>query len=287
MENGKLMTPLFYGGSFNREGRRARAVFVREVSDGTQTYRLWRSAGDPDREYPHAENDKYYLYVEINNYLVPLGMTDYDLIDRCGFESAAQKLYGGKEKRGAWIDALRESGGSDAVTAAVAEERKEVERYGGDPARQTQYIHALLNDHVSTYLKSKENGGQTFPDFMGALILNELPKCVELSAVHKAKRQTERDAQATRVAAEEKAYCEAQNRAAEQMVSEAVQIIQGGGVLKNSTIKFYRSRYDASSYSIVNYLMRRYHVEVPLRTQGWINDKLVNATIEAGECVHL
>lgn len=46
----------------------------------------------------------------------------------CGGEvPAAQTLYGGKEKRGAWIDALRESGGSDAVTAAVAEERKEIE----------------------------------------------------------------------------------------------------------------------------------------------------------------
>lgn len=103
----------------------------------------------------------------------------------CGGEvPAAQTLYGGKEKRGAWIDALRESGGCDAVTAAVAEERKEIERYGGDPARQAQYIQPLLNDHVSTYLKSKENGGQTFPDFMGALVLNELPRCEELSAVY-------------------------------------------------------------------------------------------------------
>lgn len=287
MENSKLMTPLFYGGNFNREGRRMRAVLEKEIFNGTQTYRLWRSAGKPNREYPRVENDKYLLHVEVNGYLAPLGMTDYDLTDRCGFGPAAQTLYGGKEKRGAWIDALRESGGSDAVTAAVAEERKEVERYGGDPARQAQYIQTLLNDHVSAYLKSKENGGQTFPDFMGALVLNDLPRCVELSAVYKAKCQTERDARAARVEAEEKAYCEAQNRAAEQAVAEAVRIIQGGGVLKNDTIKFYRSRYDASSYSIVNYLMRRYHVEVPLRTQGWIKERLVNATIENGKCERL
>lgn len=287
MENSKLMTPLFYGGNFNREGRRMRAVLEKEISDGTQSYRLWRSAGKPNREYPRVENDKYLLHVEVNGYLAPLGMTDYDLTDRCGFWPAAQKLYGGKEKRGAWFDALRESGGSDAVTAAMAEEWKEVERYGGDPARQAQYIQTLLNDHVSAYLKSKENGGQTFPDFMGALVLNDLPRCVELSAVYKAKCQTERDARAARVEAEEKAYCEAQNRAAEQAVAEAVRIIQGGGVLKNDTIKFYRSRYDASSYSIVNYLMRRYHVEVPLRTQGWIKERLVNATIENGKCERL
>lgn len=287
MENSKLMTPLFCSGNFNREGRRMRAVFVREVSNGAQTYRLWRSAGKPEREYPRVENDKYLLHVEVNGYLVSLGMTDYDLIDRCGYEPAAQYLYGGKEKRGAWFDALRESGGSDAITAAAAEERKEIERYGGDPARQTQYIQTLLNDHVSTFLKSRENGGQTFPDFVGALVLNELPRCVELSAVYKAKCLAERNARAARVEAEEKAYCEAQNRAAEQAVAEAVRVIQGGGVLKNDTIKFYRSRYDASSYSIVNYLMRRYHVEVPLRTQGWIKERLVNATIENGKCERL
>ena len=184
MEPGKLMTLLFYEGNFNREGRRMRAVLEKEISDGTQTYRLWRSAGKPNQKHPHADNDKYLLYVEVNGYLAPLGLTDYNLTDICGFELAAQKLYGSKEKRGAWIDALRESGGCDAVTAAVAEERKEIERYGGDPARQAQYIQPLLNDHVSTYLKSKENGGQTFPDFMGALVLNELPRCEELSAVY-------------------------------------------------------------------------------------------------------
>ena len=100
MENSKLMTPLFYDGMFNREGRRMRAVLEKEISDGTQTYRLWRAAGKPDLDYPRAENDKYILYVEINGYLATLRLTDYILIDNCGFTPAAQKLYGGKEKRG-------------------------------------------------------------------------------------------------------------------------------------------------------------------------------------------
>ena len=38
MEHSKLMTPLFYDGNFNREGRRMRAVLEKEISDGTQTY---------------------------------------------------------------------------------------------------------------------------------------------------------------------------------------------------------------------------------------------------------
>ena len=287
MGNSKLMVPLFYGGNFNREGRRMQAVLEKEISDGKKTYRLWRSAGKPDLDYPRAENDKYLLHVEINGYLAPLGMTDFNLTDICGFEPAAQKLYGGKEKRGAWIDALKEAGGNDAVGTVVAEERKEIERLGSEPARQTEYIQNLLNGYVSTYLKSKETDGQTFPDFTGALVVNELAKCMELSAVYREKQQADEKARQARAEEEEKAYCEEQNKAANQMVSEAIQIIQNGGILKNETVKFYSSRYSFSSYSIVNHLMRQYQVDVPPRTQGWINDKLVNATIKDGKCENL
>lgn len=44
----KLMTPLFDGGMYNRTGRRMRAVFIKEVSDGATTYRLWRKDGKPE-----------------------------------------------------------------------------------------------------------------------------------------------------------------------------------------------------------------------------------------------
>lgn len=71
------------------------------------------------------------------------------------------------------------------------------------------------------------------------------------------------------------------------MVDEAVNIIRNGGVLENKIVKFYKSRYNYSTYSIFNYLMRQYKVNVPLRTQGWINDKLCSATIKDGRCVNL
>lgn len=287
MKKSKLMTPLFYKGSFNQEGHKMRAVFEREISNGTQTYRLWRSAGKPNLEYPRAENDKYILYVEINGYLATLGITDYTLADICGFELAAQKLYGGKERRGAWIDSLRESGGYDAVSAAVAVERKEIELCGGEPARQTEYIQNLLYGHANTYLKAKENGGQSFPDFIGALVMNDLDQCMILSAVYRAKQQTEAIARRAHIAEEEKVYCEAQNKEAERVISAAIQIIREGGELENRTVKFYQSKYVFSTYSIINYLMRQYQVDVPLRTQGWINKKLCSATIKDGKCERL
>lgn len=42
MSNARLMKPLFYDGNFNRDGKKMRAVFEREISDGTVSYRLWR-----------------------------------------------------------------------------------------------------------------------------------------------------------------------------------------------------------------------------------------------------
>ena len=59
METSKLMTPLFCNGMFNADGKRKRAVFVGEVSNGTDAYRLWRSCGAPNRDYPRAENDTH------------------------------------------------------------------------------------------------------------------------------------------------------------------------------------------------------------------------------------
>ena len=94
MSESKLMKPLFQGCHFNKNGTKMRAVFCYEVSNGKETYRLWRSAGKPDVTYPHAENDAYWLHIELNGYLVPLGQSEYDLIHSSGKKPAYQKLYG-------------------------------------------------------------------------------------------------------------------------------------------------------------------------------------------------
>ena len=122
---------------------------------------------------------------------------------------------------------------------------------------------------------------------MGALIMNELAKCVELSAVYRAKRQEENEAIQAHYEREEQEFCKRLNGEAEQTVSAALEIIRNGGVLKNETVTFYQGRHDSKTYSIFYYLMRQYQVDVPLRTRGWINDKLVNATIQDGKCERL
>ena len=238
--NSKLIPSLFCNGAFNRSGRRMRAVCEKTVSNGTDTYRLWRSAGRPDLDYRCGENDQYYLHVEVNGYLAPMGITEYVLIGQSG-TMAVDEQYGGREARKRHFDELREAEGKDAFYAALDEERAEIERLGSDPARQANYIRKRLDDRVQTYLKAKENGGESFPDFVGALVMDDLARCAELSTAHQAMWRKERQTAAVRAAAEERAFCEEQNRIAEKAVSDTIQVIRDGGVLINDTVKFYRS----------------------------------------------
>jgi len=286
VSNARLMKPLFYDGYFNRDGKKMRAVFEREISDGTVTYRLWRSDGKPDIQYPRAENDNYLLYAEIRDYLVPLRITDYNLIDHAGFPAAVAELYGSKAGRDEYFDSIRKSG-NEVFAEANRREREKTMLLGSDPACQASYIKQLFDNNVACFVASKESGGESFPDYVGALILDELDICISLSVVYRKKQDTEAKVRKAKAEAEDKAFCEEQNRLSEQAVQDAIRTIKDGGVLQNQTVKFYRSRYSCSSVSVVNHLMRKYGVNVPLRTQGWINEKLTSVTIENGKCEHL
>lgn len=287
MSNAKLMTPLFYQGNYNTGGKKMRVLMIREVTNGIDTYRLWRRDGKPDRQYPQGKGDDYILYVELHGYLATLRTTDYYLVDRCGYQAMVAALYGGEDKREQYFDGLRRSGGDEAVLEVLRQEEQKIQELGRDPACQADYIKAILDGHVSTYLASRENGGETFPDFIGALVLDELPACRELSAIYKSKCREKEQERKAKADAEDRAYCQERNQRAEQQVQEAIRIIREGGVLQNDTVEFYRDKYDSSACSIVLYLMRQYQVDVPLRTQGWITSKLAAATIADGRCSHL
>ena len=289
MENVKLMKPLFYDGMFNADGKRMRAVLEREVSNESDAYRIWRSCGVPDRSYPCAENDKYLLYVELHGFLAPLRMTEYDLINHCGSPLAIAELYGSAEGRRMHFDELRKSEQAHAteIPKALEAEGEAIRRLGSNPVNQAGYIKKQLAEHISTYLEAKENGGESFPDFIGAAALDELALCQELSAKYQVKRQAEREAQKARAEAEEKKRREETNRKAEQQIQQAIHVLQHGGMLENETIRLYREDGGFGSYTIVNHLMRLYGLEVPLRTQGWINEKLVSLSVHNGRCDNL
>lgn len=87
--------------------------------------------------------------------------------------------------------------------------------------------------------------------------------------------------------AEDQAYIQKQNDKAQQIVDKVISILKSGnGVVENCDVVIYKTRYHGRAYSILNYLARKYGVNIPIKTQGWINERLVNITLENGQCVN-
>lgn len=79
--------------------------------------------------------------------------------------------------------------------------------------------------------------------------------------------------------AEDAAFCAERNALCEKAVKAAIETIRNGGTLENRTVTHFRSRYDSSTYHIVNHLARHYQVQIPLKVQGWINRNLIRVSI--------
>ena len=280
MSDAKLMMPLFCNGTFNCGGRRIRAVHLYDVSDGEHRYRLWTKAGTPDIDYPRGESDRYLLYVEIHGYLAPLGMTEYFLTEQCGYLPAMRELYGGAEHRKTYFDSLQKS----AIEEAVAIERTVIYHLGKESPRQADYIHGILNEHLMRYTASKENGGKTFPDYVGALMAGELDQCVQLSKIYLEHEQQEDALRQAQIAEQERAHRQAVNAEKKTIVAAALQTIRSGGTLRNEPIRYYRDDGTLVETSLILYLMREYHINVPIRTQGWIKERLATANVQEDFC---
>lgn len=253
-----LKKPLFVNGMYNREGKNCRADFVREVSNGAQSFKLWTTT--EKNRYPQNEHDKFLLYVEVNNYLVPLRMTDYKFTDVLGFFPACVELYGTWEERArVW---QRSSG--DEVNRLQELEEPVILRYGSDPARQADYIRDRLRVRVHNYINARDNGG-TFADFVGAVVLGELGNCVELSAKLRAEMEVkeeaarrEREEQEAREAAERE---ELHNKALEEVEN----VFTRGGLIKDG--------------ALLVEIADAHGVKIPLRTRGWILNSFAQCSI--------
>lgn len=87
--------------------------------------------------------------------------------------------------------------------------------------------------------------------------------------------------------AEDQAYIQQMNDQAQQLVNQAIEVIKSGnGKLDNCDVVIYESRYHSHTYSMINYLARKYGVKIPIKTQGWINESLANVTLENWTCEH-
>lgn len=284
MSEVKMMTPLFYGNTYNHTGCRMRFVFIKVVSNGATIYRLWRKNGKPDIEYPRCDNDRYILYVEVNGYLVSLKMTEFQMINNCGYMPAVNELYGSEEGRESFFDKLRERDGwkqPTSVDEAMKREEEAITRIGSQPDRWAASISEQLASHIELYLESEKNGGSTRPDYVGACVLNKLDECVKLSKANQEYIQKEKEKIATEEAEKRRREAKEINAKARQEFEEAVKIIREGGCLSNDYIEYCVGDV-VHNESIVLFLMRRYKVDVPLRTQGWICNKLISVNIKDG-----
>lgn len=110
-----------------------------------------------------------------------------------------------------------------------------------------------------------------------------VPACWEARKAFAEKQQAKYQAAKERREAEEAAFVKEQNEEAEKLIAQAVETIKNGGQLINRDVEFYKSRWNSSAYSIINYLARVYGVKIPIRTQGWINSSLAEITIKDGK----
>ena len=115
---------------------------------------------------------------------------------------------------------------------------------------------------------------EAFADELAAYRLEYKAKRAERDAARRKELQKQED--------ERRAQ---QNAEAERQIREAERILREGGTLTNSVVTFWQDVSGCRQYAMVNYLMRKHGVGVPLRTQGWIARSMTDCTIKNGRCV--
>lgn len=280
MAGAKLKTPLFVNDNFNRSGKRIRAVLVRKVSNGENEFALWRKDGIAENQYPQNKDDCYYLFVEVGGYLAPLRITYFSLVDRCGFEAACVELYGGKEQRKAFFEQFRFKPQYEGMNEALEAERDLSYKFGEEQERQYEFVKNYIDSEISLFERSKENGGQTFPSFIGAAAKGEVDICLELRSRYNIVLTEKEKGRIEQAKAEKEKELQQAEKETSEAVEAATQTILHGGIIKNTRVKIPHGNSGLKTVSLINYLLQMFEISVPLRTQGWINEKLVEVTIK-------
>lgn len=84
---------------------------------------------------------------------------------------------------------------------------------------------------------------------------------------------------------EESAFYKEKNAEFENSIQNAIEIINNNGVLHNEQVTYYHNGYDYTSYSLINYLFKRYKINIPIKVQGWIAKSLTMVIFKNGEFI--
>ena len=270
--NVKLMTPIFKGNNYNREGKRMRAKFFKTLCYEGQEYQLWISAGKNENEYPQAENDTHYLMIYAGGYLVPCGYTEYQLERWCGLEAVNREMYGSEEARDKVYDDIRRGkdyGEADhQISEQIAKENEFIKMRGKDESLQAEYLKThFIDPMIASYLDARDNNGK-YPSFQGAAFLGEVDRCLEISQRIKAERKKEEEALRAAQDAEERRKLQEEEKAEQEEIKLAENALVNGGKVENS--------------SVLIKIADKYAVNIPLRTRGWILNSLIECIVS--EC---
>lgn len=264
-----MLTPLFKNGMFNRSGKRMRAKFVKTVSCDGASYDLYISGSKiQENSYPRSEDDKYYLHVLLNGWLIPLLMTERYLRVSAVWEPVVSRLYGDADGRDKLFNSLRGGRFDTETEQLIGEQLKKecalMEELEKDDKYMAAFIKKELEKHVQNFVACK-NGTDRFPDFIGAVILGDVENCIRLSEIKKKKDAYEREKH--RLEAEEQ---ERQELAAEEAkraaeIADTEEIMRNGGKIIDG--------------HLICALADKYGISIPLRTRGWILSSFASCEI--------
>lgn len=133
-----------------------------------------------------------------------------------------------------------------------------------------EYITKCLNNNQFinvAEIKLMELAGES-PEYIQRLIEHR-QKVLDLREQEHREREQKRQQ-------EEQEYIEKKNNEVAEMVAKAEQSIVNKEKMQNKDITVYKSRYESNSLSLVLYLMKQYDINIPLKTQGWINNALAD-----------
>ena len=267
----KLMKPLFINGMYNREGKRIRANYLKTVGE----YPLWIENGKPNKDYSKNENDKYYLYIQVDEWLVMTGYTEYELIQRAGQDYLNKEWYGDFEGRQKYFEENFYKGRTyeeynPLIKEHIEKEEVFIEESGKNEVVQASFIKVFIDKAIANYIEARDNNGK-FADFIGAAFLGELDKCEQIAKILKVKRQ-EKDC-IRKIELEKQKAKEAEEKALAEklLIEETEKTLINGGTIKGG--------------EIIVKLADKYNINIPLRTRGWILNNLVETTITEGGSV--
>lgn len=265
----KLMKPLFINGMFNKEGKRIRANYLKTIKYNNIEYPLWINDGKPDKDYARNENDKYYLYIQVNDWIIMFGYTEYDLELRAGQEELNKVWYGSFEGREKYFKeniynnrTFKEY--NNLVKAQIEKENTFISEYGKYEDIQAEFIQKFINKTIQNYIEARDNNGK-IADFIGATFLNELDRCVEIASILRKERQ-ENELKRKRIKAEQEEKERKEQEYTEQLlIEETEKTFINGGTIEGG--------------DIIVKLANKYGVNIPLRTKGWILNSFAECTV--------